>query len=59
MNKVSTYQKTIFVKQADIDEFDHVNNIVYIHWVQDIAKEHWQICASQRIMDQYSGCGKS
>ena len=53
MNKVSTYQKTIFVKQADIDEFDHVNNIVYLIWIQDIAKEHWQICASQGIMDQY------
>ena len=53
MNKVSTYQKTIFVKQADIDEFDHVNIIVYIQEVQDIAKEHWQICASQGIMDQY------
>ena len=53
MNKVSTYQKTIFVKQADIDEFDHVNNIVYLKWVQDIAKEHWQICASQGIVDQY------
>ena len=53
MDKVSTHQKTIFVKAADIDELDHVNNIVYLSWVQDIAKEHWQIRASQAIIDQY------
>ena len=53
MNKVSTYQKTIFVKHADIDELDHVNNAVYLNCVQDIAKEHWQICPFQRIIDQY------
>ena len=29
MDKVSTHQKVIFVKAADIDELDHVNNIVY------------------------------
>ena len=53
MNKVLTYQKTIFVKNADIDELDHVNNAVYLNCVQDIAKEHWQICPFQRIIDQY------
>ena len=26
MNKLSTYQKTIFVRQADIGKLDHVNN---------------------------------
>ena len=53
MNKLSTYQKTIFVRQADIGELDHVNNVVYINWVQDIIKEHWYICASQGIINQY------
>ncbi len=53
MDKVSTHQKIIFGKAADIDELDHVNNIVYLSWVQDIAKEHWQIRASQAIIDQY------
>ena len=48
MDKVSTYQKMIVVKPADIDELDHVNNVVYLSWVQDIAKEHWQIRASDR-----------
>ncbi len=53
MDKVATYQKIIFVKSADIDELNHVNNVVYLSWVQDLAKEHWQIRASQEIINQY------
>ena len=53
MNKVSTHQKRIVVRSADIDELNHVNNVVYLSWVQDIAKEHWQIRASQEILNQY------
>ena len=53
MDKVSTHQKRIVVKSADIDELNHVNNVVYLSWVQDIAKEHWQVRASQEILNQY------
>ena len=53
MNKVSTHQKRIVVRSADIDELNHVNNVVYLSWVQDIATEHWQIRASQEIINQY------
>ena len=41
MNNVLTYQITIFVKLADIDKLDHLNNVVYLNWVQDITKEYW------------------
>lgn len=30
------------VQQSEIDELNHVNNIVYLQWVQDVAKLHWQ-----------------
>lgn len=30
------------VVEEDLDELDHVNNIRYLQWVQDISKEHWQ-----------------
>ncbi|HEX2686511.1 MAG TPA: thioesterase family protein [Kofleriaceae bacterium] len=26
--------------EADIDEFGHVSNLVYLRWVQDVAKAH-------------------
>ena len=30
----------------DIDEQDHVNNLVYLRWVQEIATAHWRAVAS-------------
>jgi acyl-CoA thioester hydrolase len=29
------------VVPADIDELGHVNNVVYLSWVQDVAVAHW------------------
>lgn len=30
------------VVKKEIDELNHVNNVVYLQWVQDIAKLHWK-----------------
>jgi acyl-CoA thioester hydrolase len=38
---VAPYEMPIRVEPADIDELNHVNNIVYLRWVQDVAKAHW------------------
>jgi acyl-CoA thioester hydrolase len=35
------YNKTIKVGQADLDELQHVNNVRYVQWIQDISREHW------------------
>lgn len=43
------YEKTIVVKKNDLDELDHVNNVRYVQWIQDISKEHWQSKASKEI----------
>ena len=29
------------VKSSHIDELNHVNNVVYLQWIQDIANLHW------------------
>lgn len=31
---------------GDIDEQNHVNNTVYLRWVQEVATEHWKAIAS-------------
>ena len=31
---------------ADIDELGHVNNAVWVRWVQDLAVAHWQALAT-------------
>ena len=35
------YALPIQVQDADIDEMGHVNNVVYLRWVQDVATAHW------------------
>ena len=34
------------VLPADIDGQNHVNNTVYLRWIQDIATAHWKSLAS-------------
>ncbi len=38
---------------ADIDELGHVNNTVYLRWVQDVATAHWQAVARPEDIDRY------
>lgn len=33
--------RTVVPGAADFDELGHVNNVVYLRWVQDIAITHW------------------
>ena len=40
------FEMAIAVEPADIDALGHVNNVVYLRWVQDIAIAHWQAAAS-------------
>lgn len=35
------FEQTIDVQPQDIDEQGHVNNVVYVRWVQDVAGAHW------------------
>ena len=34
------------VLPADIDEQNHVNNTVFLRWIQDVATAHWKSLAS-------------
>lgn len=36
-----TYSKLITIPASAIDENGHVNNVVYVQWMQDIAVEHY------------------
>lgn len=31
---------------ADIDDLGHVNNVVYLRWIQDVAIAHWTSAAT-------------
>ncbi len=41
------------VEPADIDQLGHVNNVVYLRWVQDAAVAHWVAAASEAEQRSY------
>ena len=44
---------TITAVADDIDELGHVNNAVWVRWIQDIAVAHWQAVAPAEHIDAY------
>ena len=40
---------TVSVRPEDIDEMDHVNNAVYLRWVQEVAIAHWRAAATDAM----------
>lgn len=40
------FELPIEVRPADIDALGHVNNVVYLQWVQDAAVAHWSAAAT-------------
>ena len=40
------FEMTVPVLPDDIDGQNHVNNTVYLRWVQDVAVAHWQAIAN-------------
>jgi len=38
---MNAFETKFTVVASDIDELNHVNNVVYIQWIQNIANLHW------------------
>jgi len=51
-NKVS-FEHSFIVKHEEIDALEHVNNIVYLQWIQNVSALHWNHLASDTIKAQY------
>ncbi len=44
--KTQVFEMTLPVQPGDIDGQNHVNNTVYLRWVQEVATAHWESLAS-------------
>ena len=42
----ASYSRSFTAEAGHIDELGHVNNTVWLAWVQDIATEHWNAVAA-------------
>jgi acyl-CoA thioester hydrolase len=43
---MSRFTRSITASEADIDELGHVNNAVWVRWIQEVAVAHWHAVAS-------------
>jgi acyl-CoA thioester hydrolase len=50
---VKSFELEIEVKPEHIDELHHVNNVVYLQWIQDVAKAHWEKLAPEEMTSKY------
>ncbi len=48
----TVFRLPITVMPADIDELNHVNNVVYVRWIQDVAFAHWDTMAPEELKHQ-------
>ena len=47
------FEKTFTAAPGDIDELGHVNNAVWVQWIQDLATAHWRAAADPAHVAQY------
>jgi acyl-CoA thioester hydrolase len=52
VTKKAKFKLRIKVKPEDIDELGHVNNVVYLGWVQLVAATHWNTLSTDEIRSQ-------
>ena len=50
---MTPFEKQITAGPDDIDELGHVNNAVWVRWIQDMATSHWYAVAPAEHVDAY------
>ncbi len=46
---MKNYSESFDVVPSDLDDLNHVNNIRYVEWIQDISKKHWNKATTEDI----------
>ncbi len=45
----SHFRIKIIVKPEHLDEVNHVNNVIYVQWMENIARQHWNTFVSEEL----------
>jgi acyl-CoA thioester hydrolase len=48
-----TFEQTLTARAEHIDELGHVNNAVWVQWIQQVAVAHWESVADAVHKDAY------
>jgi acyl-CoA thioester hydrolase len=51
---MNSFELPISVQPTDIDALGHVNNVVYLRWMQEAAEAHWEAAAAPELRDLVS-----
>jgi len=51
--KNTPFEHRIIASPHDIDELGHVNNVVYVRYIQEVAAAHWNTIASDALKSTY------
>ncbi|HEY0412554.1 MAG TPA: acyl-CoA thioesterase [Allosphingosinicella sp.] len=44
---MNAFERTVTATEADVDELGHVNNAVWVRWIQHLATAHWEAVARE------------
>jgi acyl-CoA thioester hydrolase len=48
------FSQSLIVKPEHLDEQNHVNNVVYVQWIQDVAVAHWLSAVSREAQEKFT-----
>ena len=48
-----SYQHSFPVEASHLDALNHVNNVVYLQWVNDISEKHWELLSNDSLNSKY------
>ena len=48
------FSRKFFVNQSEIDEQNHVNNVAYVKWIQDVAVAHWLSATTEAQREKFT-----
>jgi acyl-CoA thioester hydrolase len=50
---MTSFEQSYTAAADDIDELGHVNNAVWVRWIQDMATAHWRAAAAPEHVEAY------
>lgn len=48
-----SYQHSFHVEAKHLDALNHVNNVIYLQWVNDISEKHWELLSNKSLNSKY------
>ena len=48
------FSHSFTVSAEDIDAQNHVNNVAYVRWIQDVAVAHWFAVTNEEMREQFT-----